>query len=661
MTMTRGRTLSLTVMLACLLVDFASSAAVPPAATTGVRLKAISARVSSRGASLVIEATEPVPYVATRPDPLTLVLDFRNVGADGLANSIMPNARSPIASVAVEPAESMGARVSRVRIALAQPVAHHVRSERNTVVVDFDRMSDRQPLYVMPAVSRNTPDAMLALQAASVSSAALRAQGLASTTPPLVVAPTAAATQPAPSVQAVSAARLAALPPAAPAVAQQRALGAVPTQQPPPAAPAQTTPQGNEQRRYTGHPVSMQFEGLDLRAVLRLFAEISGLNVVIDPTVQGSVDVALTEVPWDQALDLILRANKLGYVIDGTIVRIAPLTVLADEESQRRRLSDEQALAGELRVLTKSLSYAKAQDLVALLTKSALSPRGTVQVDPRTNTLIITDLRERIQPSLDLIVALDKPQPQVEIEARIVQTNRVYARALGIQWGATGAATQALGNTTNLAFPNSVVVNGAAPGAPPGTAVNLPALAATSGIGLALGSVNGAFNLDVALSALENTGKVRLLSTPRVSTQNNVVAEIKQGVKIGYQIGGTANVPPTTTFIDAVLSLRVTPQISNAGTVIMQIAVVNDQPGIPVGGIPQINTQAATTTVQVTDGETTVIGGIYASAENLTTDTTPGLSKIPVLKWLFRRESVDDKKTELIIFITPRIIKVEQG
>ncbi len=191
--------------------------------------------------------------------------------------------------------------------------------------------------------------------------------------------------------------------------------------------------------------------------------------------------------------------------------------------------------------------------------------------------------------------------------------------------------------------------------------MNLPALAATSGIGLALGSVNGAFNLDVALSALENTGKVRLLSTPRVSTQNNVVAEIKQGVKIGYQIGGTANVPPTTTFIDAVLSLRVTPQISNAGTVIMQIAVINDSAGIPVGGIPQINTQAATTTVQVSDGETTVIGGIYASREDVTSDTTPGLSKIPVLKWLFRRDVVDDRKNELLIFITPRIVKVEQG
>ena len=398
MTVTKGVALSLTVVLAGALAGLAGSAAAPPAATSGARLKAISARVGPKGVSLVIEATEPVPSVAVRPDPLTLVLEFRNVGTDGLANSIVPSARSPIASVAVEPTESMGARVSRVRIALDQPVAHHVRSERNTVVVDFDRISDRQAPYVMPPVSRNTPDAMQALQAASVLPAALLAQG-AATTQPAVVAQTAASTRPAPSLQAASASLMAALTPAGQATPPQGALGALSAQQPQPAGPPQTAPQAPEQRRYSGRPVSMQFEGLDLRAVLRLFAEISGLNIVIDPTVQGSVDVALTEVPWDQALDIILRANKLGYVIDGTIVRIAPLKVLTDEQTLKRKLADEQALAGDLRVLTKSLSYAKAQDLVALLTKSALSPRGTVQVDPRTNTLIITDLADRIQAS----------------------------------------------------------------------------------------------------------------------------------------------------------------------------------------------------------------------------------------------------------------------
>jgi type IV pilus assembly protein PilQ len=413
----------------------------------------------------------------------------------------------------------------------------------------------------------------------------------------------------------------------------------------------------------------MQFEGLDLRAVLRLFAEISGLNVVIDPTVQGSVDVALTEVPWDQALDIILRANKLGYVIDGTIVRIAPLTVLADDESQRRKLSDEQALAGELRVLTRTLSYARAEDLPQLLTSSALSKRGTVQVDKRTNTIIITDLPAQLTTASDLLVTLDRPQSQVEIEARIVQTNKAYARALGVQWGFSGRADAALGNTTNLAFPNSGNLSGrlgAATGQGPNgvpTAVNLGVGAATSAVGLALGSVNGAFNLDVALSALETQGNGRVLSTPRVSTLNNVEAEMTQGIQIPLQT--ISNNTVTVTFKDAALTLKVTPQITAAATVIMKILLENSTPDFSraagPSAIPPINTQRAVTTLLVNDGETTVIGGIYTSNQQNAYDRTPGLSQIPILSWLFKRDTVKDDSTELLIFITPRIIKLQQG
>ena len=197
--------------------------------------------------------------------------------------------------------------------------------------------------------------------------------------------------------------------------------------------------------------MTFDFQTADLRAVLRTFADISGLNIVIDPTIQGTVDVSLKEVPWDQALDIILKANKLGYTVDGTVVRIAPLAVLADEEAQRRKLAEAQALSGELRVLTRPLSYAKAQDLVPIVTSSALSQRGEVQVDARTNTLIIRDLPDRLTAANDLIGTLDSPQPQVEIEARIVQTSRDFARALGVQWGVNGQMSPALGNTTGAA------------------------------------------------------------------------------------------------------------------------------------------------------------------------------------------------------------------
>jgi len=377
--------------------------------------------------------------------------------------------------------------------------------------------------------------------------------------------------------------------------------------------------------------------------------------------------VNLRDVPWDQALDIILRANKLGYVLDGTIVRIAPLTVLAEEETQRRNLADQQALSGELRVLTRSLSYAKAEDLRQLLTQTVLSQRGSIQFDQRTNMLIINDLQARLDRASELIATLDRPEPQVEIEARIVQTSRDFARAIGVQWGVNARASAALGNTLPLAFPNQGSVTGRTgvnQGPPPPdtqgvpSGVNLGVSPASSAIGLALGAVNGAVGLDVALSALEETGQGRILSSPRVSTQNNVEAEITQGVQIPIQT--VANNTVTVTFQDAALTLRVTPQITAINTVIMRIAVENASPDFSraVNGIPPIDTQRAQTQVLVGDGDTTVIGGIYVSREQATQDRTPGLHRIPLLGWLFQRNGVLDESRELLIFITPRIMRL---
>jgi type IV pilus assembly protein PilQ len=646
--MVKGFALLVPVILGGILAN--ASGVAPGAAASAAQLKMISTRVNGTAASLIIEASEPTAYVASRPDPLTVYVDFRNVGMQAVANRFAPDAKSPIAAVAIEVAESMGAPVARVRIALMQPVAHHVRSDRNTIVVDFDKPSG-DTTYVLPPISRRGPDAMAALEPPA-------ARGVDPIAVLGLIGPTGRTATGQPSVLAAVQA------PAAQAPAAQPPPQPPTFQTPPPPAPVQGAGTRGPSR-FTGNPVSLDFQAADLRAVLRTFSEISGLNMIIDPSVQGTVDVSLRDVPWDQALDQILRANKLGYLIDGTIVRIAPLTVLAEEETQKRKLAEETALAGDLRVLTKTLSYAKAEELQALITKSALSPRGTVQVDPRTNTLIITDLADRLQTATDLIAALDKPQPQVEIEARIVTTNKTFARALGIQWGFQGRVDPALGNTTNLAFPNNGSLAGrtgatqGAAGNATGTvpsAVNLPAVGgATSAIGLALGAINGAFNLDVALSALESSGNGRLLSTPRVSTQNNVAAEIAQGVQIPYQT--VANNTVTVQFKDAALILKVTPQITSADTVIMQISVDNGSVGAVINGIPSINTQRANTTVQVNDGQTTVIGGIYASQENATSDRTPGLSRVPLLKWLFKRERMEDQSSELLIFITPRIIK----
>jgi type IV pilus secretin PilQ/predicted competence protein len=446
-------------------------------------------------------------------------------------------------------------------------------------------------------------------------------------------------------------------------------------QQPPPPPAGQPTfssdVPGSGQKVYTGHPINFDFEDADLRAVLRVFANESGLNMIIDPQVQGRVNVLLNDVPWDQALDQILRANKLGYTVEGNILRIAPLAVLADEQSAQQKLGEAKALAGELRVQTFALSYAKGEGLSPLLTKSVLSSRGQVQVDTRTNTLIITDLPDRLQGAQQLIATLDRPEPQVEVEARVVQTTRDFARALGIQWGFNGRANSAIGNTTGLAFPNNGSIGGRVSGTqgpidPRGTttgadnaatAVNFPAAAASSAIGLALGSINGAFNLDVALTALENTGKGRILSTPRLTTQNNQRAEVAQGVQIPIQT--VANNTVSVQFRDAVLSLEVTPQITMSNTVIMLIALQNATPDFSrqVNGIPPIDTQRANTTVQVNDGATTVIGGIFVSQEQSTNDRTPVLHRVPILKWLFQRNTLTDSSRELLIFITPRILR----
>ncbi|MGE0359778.1 MAG: type IV pilus secretin PilQ [Vicinamibacterales bacterium] len=723
--------------------------------------------------SIVIEASEPVAYVTSQPDPLTVLVDLRNVTAAGVE---LPAPKRPVRGVRVEQRQGAdGTPLARVRVDLERAAPHRVRTSRNLIMVDVDgtpaavaapaaaaerrtaraaatelravrasksgddvtiaivgngelkattvdEARDLPPRVLLDfagvAAARAVPAALAVNQAdvarvrvatnsrdplvtrvvvdltrkvpyrlesagadgeelrliftaaadAPAVPAALPATAVEPAIEPLVTAaepaPPVTAASPEPTPAALPVATPVAAPAATPAVATAAAIAPTPavlqtsSAQP---APAPTAGAPADGPRFTGHPVSLDFQGADLRAVLRTFAEISGLNVVIDPTITGAVDVSLRDVPWDQALDIILKANKLGYYVDGSIVRIAPLGVLADEEAQRRKLADEQALAGELRVVTRPLSYAKAADLVPIITRSALSSRGEVQVDARTNTVIIRDLPDRLTAATELMAALDLPQPQVEIEARIVQTTRDFARSIGVEWGFQGRVAPELGNTTPLAFPNNGSLSGRTGLAqgPDGVAnaVNLGVANASSALGLALGSINGAVNLDVALSALERSGQGRLLSTPRVSTQNNVEAEITQGVQIPIQT--VANNTITVTFKDAALTLKVTPQITASNTVIMRVFLENAAPDYSraIIDIPPIDTQRAVTTVLVGDGETTVIGGIYLSREQAVQGRTPLLSRVPLLGWLFKRDEISDESRELLIFITPRITK----
>jgi type IV pilus assembly protein PilQ len=731
-----------TLLMLCVAMTIGARA--PQAAGAEVAtLKKIASRVDGRAGVIAIEASDPVPYVASQPEPLQFVIELRDIVATGFADNFKPDPRHPFSALQVETATADdGSSVARVTMTLLQPLRPRVRSSRNMIYVEADRLDrpanitngiingsnpssairdvrvarrgnatavtlhSTSPLVVSgveeskdgpPKLYIDLPNATSAIAGTTqigagpvdsvrvglnvnnplvmrvtmnlTRNAPYRLESSANGSDLTVVfddaASQAPATDPAgtagrvPVVQAAAAPQAQAPPPVVAAPAAQ-APAPAPAPQPAPAQQPAGAPQ-----RFTGFPVSLDFQGADLRAVLRTFAEISGLNIVIDPTIQGTVDVALRDVPWDQALDIILRANRLGYVIDGTIVRIAPLTVLADEEAQRQKLAEAQALAGTLTTITRTLSYARAELVQPLLTATVLSQRGSITTDVRTNTLIITDLEERLTRATDLLATLDRPQPQVEIEARIVTTTRDFARELGVQWGVTGRANTELGNTLPLAFPNQVEFGGRAGEAqgPEGVAptINLPATSIdppTSVIGLALGAVNGAFNLDVALSALERSGNGRILSTPRVTTQNNIAAMIEQGIQIPIQT--VANNTVTVSFRPATLRLNVTPQITAANTVIMAITVANESPDFTrsVNGIPPIDSQNANTQVLVNNGETTVIGGIYVSREQAQAGRTPGLYRLPLLGWLFQRNSITDESRELLIFITPRIIRL---
>ena len=404
-------------------------------------------------------------------------------------------------------------------------------------------------------------------------------------------------------------------------------------------------------RRYTGDPVSMDFQNADLRAVLRVFAEISDLNLVIDPGVQGEVNVALTDVPWDQAFDVILRAAGLGHEIEDTVVRIASVERLQQEAEARAALARRAAEAGELVVFTRTLSHARADDLAPLLTSTLLSPRGEVFTDARTNTLIVRDLEDRVAAFDDLLHTLDRVEPQVEIEARIVRAGRDSARALGVQWG--------LGGRAAIEEARGAASGPAPPGGRLGTGVDLGVGAPTSRLGVALGRDDGALALDVVLSALESRGELQIISRPRVTTQNNVAAEILQGDQIPYQT--VANNTVTVQFKEAALTLRVTPQITAVNTVVMQVEVENSfadfARALGTPPIPAIVTQRAATTVQVGDGETAVIGGIYETTSSRQSSRTPGLHRVPLLGWLFRSSARNESTDELMIFITPRIVR----
>lgn len=413
------------------------------------------------------------------------------------------------------------------------------------------------------------------------------------------------------------------------------------------------------------YPISMDFDGVDLKAILRTFSEVAGVNLVIDPDVDGTVNIKLKDVPWNQALAVVLRTNALACVPVGSIVRIAPRGTLTNELSEGTKLRQAQADEERNRLRQTrvvQLSYAKAKDVAPLIEQAALTPSfGTWQVDEKTNLLILNDLPDAIAAAEALVARLDAAPTQVEIEARMVLTTSDFAKRLGVRLAAGARATPELGNTTGMAFPNAIVAGG--------SAGPLQSQMPRDSVSILMDAINGSLSLDVALAALEREENVKIILRPRVVTQNNTKAVITRGEEIPYTTvaappaGGGEGVQilqpiPQVQFKNAALTLAVTPQITAAGTVILDVDVDNGSPGTPqANGNISINTQRVQTRVLVADGGTTIIGGISESIERKSEERTPFLHRIPLLGNLFKQHDDASASDELLVFITPRILK----
>ncbi len=426
-------------------------------------------------------------------------------------------------------------------------------------------------------------------------------------------------------------------------------------------SPTQQAPAAPAAGKYTGEPISVNLKDVDLKDFFRLIHEISGLNVVLDPAVKGSLTIVLDEVPWDQALDIVLQNNSLDKQLNGNVLRIATRSTLKNEAETQRDLERAQAEAVAPVTVTKVLSYAKAATMAATL-KKFLSSRGDILYDDRSNQLIIRDIPSVIPVLDNLIRQLDRKSQQVEIEARVVAASRSFALDIGTQLGFAGRTTNgrsimggdsAVGTSTVTSTPPPFFTSGSSTSLPLNTF--LSAVAPTSGLFLGHRSPN--FAVDFFITAAEAKGVGKLLSKPKITTQNNEKATVKQGTKIPIQT--TINNTISVQFIDAVLKLEVTPQITAEGTVFMDVLVENTQidAGIPrVQGIPALNTESAETKVTVADGGTVVIGGIIISAQRNDIQQVPLVGSLPLIGHLFKRTSVTTTSQELIFFLTPRII-----
>ncbi|MBI5739969.1 MAG: type IV pilus secretin PilQ [Nitrospirae bacterium] len=411
-----------------------------------------------------------------------------------------------------------------------------------------------------------------------------------------------------------------------------------------------------ETREYVGEKINIDFQEADLVHIFRLIADISGYNIVVSPEVKGKFSMKLIDVPWDQALDVILRNYGLSKTLDENIIRIAPTAVIAKEEEEIAQAKESQEKSGNLVTKVYAINYANVDEVKrSVETAKILSKRGFISADARTSSVIIKDVEKMHTEFGTIIEALDVPTPQVSIDAKIVEVNTTYSKELGIQWGALAKPNP----QSQISGTNLTTANGFFSGNP--LLVNLPAAVSPgSGGAIGIGYISAGIlrSIDIQLSALESIGKGKVVSSPRVMTMDNQKAKILQGKKIPYET--ISQEGTQTAFVDAALELTVTPHITPEGTILMNIDTKKNEAdfsNVSFNGVPTINTNELSTQVLIKDGDTLALAGILKTIYSKDSTGVPKLRTIPGFGWLFKKEEKTEDSTELMIFITPRIVK----
>jgi len=651
--------------------SFAQTQEPAGATATAAVISSVAVTQASQHSSVRVEGAGRSEVRASRmQNPERLVLDF---SATRLAvqKSTIPGVAAPVRGVRLG---QFRPDVARVVVDLTAAAPYQILREGPAVVISFDIQPESPvdaPVATTTIASQNVPKARPSLhyEMSAPRVVPARASKHISNRVPRFALPS-ELTQPSFVLASFSGKDEPVRPIAAQEAAQQamaQAGNAAATVGAAPQAAAAAGPS-----KYSGEPISVNLKDVDLRDFFRLIHEISGLNVVLDPQVKGTLTIVLDEVPWDQALDIVLQNNGLDKQLHGNVLRIATLDTIKKEAETARDVRKAENDAQEMVTVTRVLSYSKADSLKDTL-KKFLTGRGDILSDARSNQLIIRDIPAVIPTIDNLIHQLDRKSQQVEIEARVVSASRSFAQDIGTELGFAGSVTGgrslfsgspavgASGVTTGTGLPPSPVTvgssqttgNGQSTGIPLNT--NLGAGVPTSGLGFSHRSPN--FAVDFFITAAESKGVGKLLSKPRIVTQNNEKATVKQGVKIPIQT--TINNTISVQYIDAVLKLEVTPQITAEGTVYMDVLVENTQidNGIPrIQGVPALDTQAAESKITVADGSTIVVGGVIVTQTQVNITQVPILGSIPVIGNLFRRNNTSVTTGELLFFLTPRII-----